>query len=620
MRRFVTLFLSIAMVVVFFNCEELITGDDKKDTEEKDLSEYSSEELADTAAAALGETMTDLMGSLTGSSSDTTSGSSDPSSMDMSGVEDANNLFRGAVDKDPSNAAANFGAALTELMLLLDAESTFMTKVTRWEAFLDTTDIFGEPYDDPGLGKISSSGYSLVAKSPLTLEPTPHFAGSSYLKAVTGLPKYAQTYPQFSDWQNLVESEIMPKVSYAIERLDVVEDDPDFVFKVTPDMQGNPAADTLQLDLTEVYLMDAVLHGVEAVCNIAIAYNLDMATYDTSSMKQMLAPSGDFMKIRSGKESAMPTALDDIVLAIDKTDAALAFLEAETDDQIDDIITLDMATQAEIDMVKLSIDSLKQAFTGPVDVDFSTFFAQSSETVVSEPISDGGSDGIGKFSTMSEIVTIDLTALFDGTSPFEPKSLVPAYTVEVGLDTSWEYQPETEVQLTDNAAATATLTFSEPGEYYFQFWKSYDPYWTEESGSDWNVDVPEFEEAVNWKMDSLKTEYGDSLAYANVSVYWSYYIGENDPATGEPYQFPIEKTFSGDVHVNFALQYPDWVDHYPIIVWDADTYTDWIAALGGDFTFNGLFPNFDQAAFEGFFGLGAESWSKKIDPNPGNTY
>lgn len=599
MRRFVTLFLSIAMMVVFFQCDELITNeeDPTEDDPNSELTDYSAEELADSASTILGETMTELMSGVSG----------DPTTMDLAGVESANQLFKSAIEKDPANSTANFGAALTELLMIMDAESDFMAEVTRWEAFLDTTNIFGEPYEDPGLGKMGPGGHSLVTKNPLALEPTPTLSGASYLKAVMSLPKYAQSNPQFSAWQTLIENEILAKVNYATAALALVEQDADFVFAITPEMQGNPEADTLEMDLTEVYLIDAILHGVSAVCNVAIAYDYNMNTYDSTAMKSMLAQDGSFMTIRDGKDTAMPTALTNIRSVIDKTEAALDFLESESDDQIDDLITTDLATAGEIDTVHMVLDSLQLAFDGPYDFALSSIFPAESGT-------------IAKASTMPDVITVDLTALFDGTNgPMEPKSVLPAYTVEVGLDTSWEYQPETEVQLTEPEAATATLTFSGSGEYYFQFWKNYDPYWTEESGSDWNVDVPEFEEAVNWKMESLKTEYGDSLAYANVSVYWSYYIGENDPATGEPYQFPIEDTFSADVHVNFALQYPDWVDYYPILVWDAADYNTWVS--GFDATFNGLFPDFTTTDIENLLldmGIDATTWTQVFDMGASN--
>ncbi len=585
MRRFVTLFLSVAMVMVFFNCEELITNEeDSSGDPNSELADYSAEELADTASAALGETMTELMSGVSG----------DPTTMDLAGVESANQIFKMAIEKDPANSAANFGAALTELLLIMDSESAFMTQVIRWEAFLDTTDIFGESLEDDGLGKRIAGGQSLMTKNPLALEPTPSLSGATYLKAVMSLPKYAQTYPQFSDWQDLIESEILQKVDFATAALALVEQNADFVFPITPEMQGNPEADTLELDLTEVYLFDAILQGVSAVCNIAIAYDLNMNSYDSTAMKQLLSKDGSFMTVRSGKEAAMPTALDNIVAVLEKTEAALDFLENESDDQLDDLITLDLATTGEIDTVHMVLDSLQLAFAGPFDMELSTLFPPSSGDVVA------------KASTTPEVITVDLTALFDGTNgPFEPKSVLPAYTVEVGIDTIWDYDPASEVHV--NEYLTASLTVQDTGFYVYNFWERYDSYWGYEMGGDSNVEISGFDTRVTEAMDSLFYLYGDTLSFAKVGIYWSNTFGED-------LTYPHTTDVNAELYIDYALQYPEWVDHYPVIIWNADDFYTWID--GFDPTFNGIFPNFTKTTLEDLFmdfGMNHDSWTKNAD-------
>ncbi|NIQ12744.1 MAG: hypothetical protein GWO23_25220, partial [Gammaproteobacteria bacterium] len=84
-----------------------------------------------------------------------------------------------------------------------------MNELERWEAFLDTTNIFGEPLDQNTVGKVNPDQNTLLTRNPLSVESVGKVSGTSYLEAIIGLPKYAQDYPEFSDWQDLIESTVL---------------------------------------------------------------------------------------------------------------------------------------------------------------------------------------------------------------------------------------------------------------------------------------------------------------------------------------------------------------------------------------------------------------------------
>ena len=60
-----------------------------------------------------------------------------------------------------------------------------------------------------------------------------------------------------SDIQKTIEEEILPAIDYALERLQIVEGDPDFTFELTPEMQGDEEEEPREIDLGEVYMIDA---------------------------------------------------------------------------------------------------------------------------------------------------------------------------------------------------------------------------------------------------------------------------------------------------------------------------------------------------------------------------
>ena len=598
MRRFLVAGLAVLFAVVLFNCDQLQTPLDNAGNTPQDSTgngggtTLTVEALVDSANQALGEFMVANMNNPP----------DDPLTMNYSVLSDINSLYRQAVEMDSTNAGANFGAGLTELLLIVEDGSSFSTEIQRWQAFMDTTTIFGEPLaDQSGAGKVVADQSTLLAKNPLSLETSPEVSAGSYLKAMLSLPKYAQEYPEFSDWQDLLESTLLKRIDYAIDRLAAVEQDASFAFTITPEMQGDPNATPRELDLTEVYLFDSFLHGIRAIGGMAISYNVNLSPYDTTAFDR-LEPGGTFMTLR--KTGTMAGVLDDINGVLDKADDALTFLANEPDDQTNDVIVVSptpvegepTVTSEEITLAHQAIDSVRQAFSGPMDIDIS----QDQNTLQKTSVTGGDmADGI---------ITVDISKLFSPEIP-DVKTFLPGYTIVAGSDTMYEYVDSLSVRDSIPAGATASVTVDSAGGYQFGYWVDYDAYWgTKRPGWEQNnnLDIPEFVAAVNAQLEeliSMQLPAGQRLEWASADIHW---WGHFDGAG--------TYDITAIIYYNYNVEQATTKEYYPVPIWDADTYSGWLEGFT-DPTFFGVFPNFtidDWSAIFAEDGLTAVTWVKDM--------
>ena len=171
--------------------------------------------------------------------------------------------------------------------------------------------------------------------------------------------------------QDLLENVFLPHITTAINRLDKVVGK-DFVFTITPEMLqdliGDEDQEPIDIDDTEIYLMQALLHQLRAVIYAAITYNVNVPYYDLIEQTktehssetrfgmpdidynwQWLAQDSDFLTIRSGQARALSNAHADLNNVLNSIESAWTFLQNDTDTEYD-IITMDMITEFEDDM------------------------------------------------------------------------------------------------------------------------------------------------------------------------------------------------------------------------------------------------------------------------------
>ena len=254
--------------------------------------------------------------------------------LDQIDFSEAERLYQEAIAADPRNTEAQFGAALTHLLVLAANEDV--------RALQDSINAYTG--DDEGSGKLAIVAMDLAAtaetaaKSPLLVAKITQEAIEDPLKV--------------SDIQKTIEEEILPAIDFSLERLRIVEGDPDFTFELTPEMQGDEEEEPREIDLGEVYMIVANLRLLKAVFLVATAYDFDFddngsyAFLDDGSnenvlrhWERLLNPKGTFMTLRSA--DAMRGAKASILTAIDKIEEGMASIRAETDDQDDDLILAD---------------------------------------------------------------------------------------------------------------------------------------------------------------------------------------------------------------------------------------------------------------------------------------
>jgi len=275
-----------------------------------------------------------------------TSSINSPSDLDNISFSKANQLYRDAASASPSNAAANFGSGLTELLMIY-ADPNVNTMVKRW--------------DSVSLGKSSAASFlkfGIPSGTKNMSVPTQALARNmaKIVQAAVVNP------PLIGEMQNLMRDHILPHIDYALARFAVVESDTNFKFTISGKMQGNLHLDSLTLDNTEVYIMDGVLRGMKAMVEQFLVYRFDLPAYTTQAAVQALQPSNTtFFYLASDGVARSQSVLTDITSMIGKFKGAINYLKSKTGDQSNDIIKIGLSgartvRSADLDTTSVYLD------------------------------------------------------------------------------------------------------------------------------------------------------------------------------------------------------------------------------------------------------------------------
>jgi hypothetical protein len=254
-----------------------------------------------------------------------TSSINSPSDLDQISFSEANKLYNEAAAASPNNATANFGAGLTEILMIY-ADPNVNAMVKRW--------------DSVALGKSPSSSFLKFGIPSGTKDmavPTQALAKNmaKIVQAAVVNP------PLIGEMQDLMRDHILPHIDHALARLAVVESDANFEFKITGKMQGDLHLDSLMLDNTEVYIMDGVLRGMKAMVEQFLVYRFDLPAYTTQAIVQALQPNNTtFFYLASDGVARSQSVMADVTGMIGKFQSAINYLKSETDNQNDDIIKI----------------------------------------------------------------------------------------------------------------------------------------------------------------------------------------------------------------------------------------------------------------------------------------
>ena len=555
MKVLLTSFLLVLMVMFLMSCEESMDPDDDSDTMGEPDSGGAVAKVEEANNALEDELFTFIS-------------RFDDHLIDGPGDIDfalSNSLYREALELDPENLDANFGAGLTEVLIITqDAELQNVFDV--WEAFIDTGTVF-EPESGGGAALFSMSNlYPIFLANNSIPGASEHEITRSYFNL---MKMGVADPPTFELIQIVIEDNLIPKLEYAIERFDIVDDQSDYTFTVTPKMLGDLDEDSLELDLTEIFLMETQLNLIWSVSNMIVAYSFEFGAYDSIAIINSLSQGSGFLALRANGAAAMSNAKSTLLTASSKLDEAIDFLKGETDDQSDDII-------------KISPDDLHASDLELIVQDNADFreYLMSGWTLTEDW--DGISD------TPDEPLTFVFSSLFD--NPFlDHKELLPPYTVQVKRDSSHFHDFE------EGSIQIVTDITSET-EGFYRYFRSL--YWdngefTEEV--DITISIPEFSRIV----DSLNTRFQElNFNYYHITIDWSgnIIIGSNNIVT--------------DVFFYYEVEVFDRIFFSAVVTFEADNFDEWIFPNP---SFNGFLPDINtDDEFKRIFGIVESDFEKEF--------
>jgi hypothetical protein len=171
-----------------------------------------------------------------------------------------------------------------------------------------------------------------------------------------------------SEIQAIVRTKVMPRLQYAEDRLNAAEASADFRMFIDPAVTGLP--DTLEIDKTELYLLDSVINGVQGWLGILVAYNFDVENSDFEHVnaESLLTPGTAWATLHPTGHLSLAQAKNDFETVKARFDAASTYLANETDDQSNDLIPQEWLASQDFADLQGGVDQMYAALTGPVTV------------------------------------------------------------------------------------------------------------------------------------------------------------------------------------------------------------------------------------------------------------
>mgnify|MGYP006865006357 CR=1 FL=1 len=497
-------------------------------------------------------------------------------------------LFVEANELDHRNNDANFGLGFTGF-LMLSQDDQLQEMLLRWESYFNIHEPFTVTDPQPSLMK---SGYGL----PLTVDGI-RVPIAPLIEMPFALSKMSvDDVPQFSEFQDLVESLFLPVVLESIAALELVDDDPDYVFEISAAMQGEDEAEPIELDLTEIYVLEMGLYGLKGLLKTVIAYDLDFASFDSAGIVDELSQGSNFATLKAGGADDLASALTSALLAADRAVSALDFLEAETDLQDDDLIRND--EDVDLDEIRQVIEEVQSALSGPTIIHYEYWDDMNED--------DNKTDD----EMIEDSVNVNISQFFN--NPINDfKAMLPPYTIGIMHEYEYEYDSITADILVEDSNVIAP----DLDETLIELTLSY-----QNQGSE-----PEFSAFV-----TMYTGGGLGVAYhlsnpANQDVLpegvyemYAEFLALVQFYSSELYQFQsIEFSWLGVVTTgesltiqgSFVIEYEERVKTYtiPDPQWNAGTYSEWLNAWP-DPTMNAIFPDLDAAGLANLLDFNEENW------------
>jgi len=253
----------------------------------------------------------------------------------------ADSLYKEALKYDPNNADANFGTGLCQTILLREDPEvdSIIGLIESW--------LSGKKPTDPEPPKAFDLWGRRVGKGKFAYE-IPSVA--SFPEAIPSFMKFVtDTIPAISDIQQIIDDIIIPVINYVLGRFEFIQTYPDFQFYITPGMgegvDTNIVIDSIEIDVGDIYVADAGLRTIRGILMVLTAYNFDVnydsllnPATDTTYIRTLIDGNNPFFTLKADGAIRMSNSRGDLLTAIEKVRSGVTSIQAETDDQDDDLI------------------------------------------------------------------------------------------------------------------------------------------------------------------------------------------------------------------------------------------------------------------------------------------
>lgn len=314
-----------------------------------------------------------------------------PSSFNLSS---AYSLYTEALSYDPDNLDAHFGAALTSVLTLF-SDSTLQSLGKIENPIVSVTESI-QLSQQSVVALLTEGQFKRVTQ---LLQGTATFNVHALLKPSgrtnKALAKSKANEPMPSYYQNIIETKVLPVFTKAITHLQRITQNQNYVFLITPEMTGGQSHTTYRIDLTEIYLFQAVCQAITAYGSLFISYNIDYNSLSDVDVVQAWSTGSPFLALRTNGTQHMKNVRTNVIGAAQSVKNGITFLMNEPPHQETDIIKYNPQQEQELLNEIESANHIIAQFSGP---------------------------------TTSPYGTINLVNLFD--NPIQDfKTKIPAYTV-----------------------------------------------------------------------------------------------------------------------------------------------------------------------------------------------
>ncbi|MFH1701025.1 MAG: hypothetical protein ABIE07_10595 [Candidatus Zixiibacteriota bacterium] len=320
-------------------------------------------------------------------------------------------IFVNYENLNPGDPQASFGAAITSMLSITQSQD--LNDLIDTIIAMDGSGMFLKRHI-PLPNKVSGTG-ALIG-FPTSFESSgveKNFLAQTNL-ALASLA--ISNPPKFSEIQAIIRNDLMPAITNATTYMDNVLDVPNYIFWVTPEMTGE-TSDSIEVDRADFLTFAAGLRVIKSFFHMAIAYDIDLPSYDGAGLAYMFDQSNDWMSLANDGATQMSSAKTGFLEAITFVDNALTALAAELisdPDQSNELIVTDWSAYEFMEAHAI-IDSVQ-------------FYMGGAQWVVADFDGDDLVDSI----------QVNAANLFD--NPIDGFfSLLPPYSAEISdyIDTSW---------------------------------------------------------------------------------------------------------------------------------------------------------------------------------------